>query len=168
MKRLLLAATLLAVLLGASSCKRVDDTRIPSVPVNIVFSSDGMWATYGVGGALQHRNFIRTNNLKEPANFPFTANTYTGYGGVLLVGDTYGNPLAYDLACPYEVKPDIRVVVDDEALDAACPVCGSTYDVFFGEGRATSGPAADRGYGLTRYRVMDGGTLNYRVITNNR
>ena len=160
----LCAITLLSVLF--SSCKTIDDDRIPPVAVNIVFTTDGVWDRYGVSGAKTHRNFIRTSNIKEPSDFPFTANTFTGYGGVLLVGDMFGEAVAYDLACPYEVKPDVRIVVDNDAADAYCPVCGSTYDIFMGNGHPTSGPAADRGYGLTRYRVYKGdGLLNYRVIS---
>ena len=155
----------IALVLCAASCSRIDDKRIPSVNVNIVFSTDGMWSKYGVGGALQWKRFIKTSTQRVPADFPFTVSTYTGYGGVLLVGDLYGNPVAYDLSCPYEVKPDIRIEVDDESHDAYCPVCGSTYDIYGGQGRPTSGPSAERGYGLTRYNVLTGSGLNYRVVT---
>ena len=149
-----------------ASCKRIDDNRIPPVNVNIVFNTPGMWAAYGVGGALDHRSFIRTTTMKVPADFPYTVSTYTGYGGVLLVGNMYGFPEAYDLSCPFEAKPDIRIEVNDDTHDAACKICGSVYDVFFGQGRPVSGPAAERGYGLTRYRILDGNeALNYRIIT---
>ena len=149
-----------------TSCARIDDDRIPAVNVNIVFSNEGVWAKYGVSGALQSKRFIRSATAPVPADFPYTVNTYTGYGGVLLVGELYsGMPIAYDLSCPYEARPDIRINVDNDAHDAICPVCGSTYDIFGGQGRPTSGPAAERGYGLTRYRVFEGGALNYRVIT---
>ena len=42
-----------------------------------------------------------------------------------------GVPLAYDLSCPYERKPDIRVrmVADGILPMAVCPECGSKYDV---------------------------------------
>lgn len=154
--------TLVVILMG---CEHIDDDRIPRVNVNIVFANEGVWAKYGVAGALDSRRFIRNTSPAVPVDFPYTANTFTGYGGVLLVGDLYGNPVAYDLACPYEAKPDIRINVDKEANNAVCPVCGSTYDIFGGQGRPTSGPAASRGYGLTRYYVLEGSTLNYRVIT---
>lgn len=153
----------LAFALAVTACSRIDDTRLPSVPVNIVFTTEGMWTKYGISGALDTRRFIK--NEKVPADFPYTLSTYTGFGGVLLVGDLYGNPMAYDLSCPFEAKPDIRVVVDNEILDAECPHCHSTYDIFGGQGRPTSGPAAERGYGLTRYKVIDGGSaLNYKLI----
>lgn len=149
------------------SCKRVDDDRIPPVGVNIVFTTEGVWNTYGVSAAHEYRRFIRTATMKVPADFPYTVSSATGYGGVLLVGDVFGNPVAYDLACPVEVKPDIRVEVDIDAADAYCKICGSTYDIFMGNGNPTSGPAADKGYGLTRYKVYqgNGNTLNNHFIT---
>lgn len=150
---------------AATSCQRIDDDRLPPVAVNVVFTTPGVWALYGVGGALEWKRFIRTRTLTVPADFPYTAASYTGFGGLLLVGDLYGNPLAYDLACPYEARADVRVEINPEANDARCPVCHSTYDVFGGQGRPTSGPAAQRGYGLTRYRVAEGsGALDYRMI----
>lgn len=163
--RTFLCGALVMSALLTTSCNRIDDNRIPGVGVNIVFSTPGIWAKYGISGALDTRRFIRSATSPVPADFPYTVTTYTGYGGVLLVGDVYGNPLAYDLSCPYEAKPDIRINVDRDANDAVCPVCGSTYDIFEGQGRPTSGPAAERGYGLTRYRVLEGDALNYRVIT---
>ena len=147
------------------SCSRIDDTRVPAVPVNIVFTTVGMWNTYGIGGALESKRFIKSQTAPVPADFPYTVSTYTGFGGVLLVGDIYGNPLAYDLSCPYEAKPDIKIKVDESVHDAACPVCGSTYDIFAGYGRPTSGPSAERGYGLRRYNVVDGDAMSYKVIT---
>lgn len=158
-------ATILLVGLLSGSCSRIDDTRIPAMPVNIVFSTVGVWNAYGIGGAMEHRRFIKSSTNPVPADFPYTVSTYTGYGGVLLVGDIYGNPIAYDLACPYEAQPEIRIAVDNSAYDAVCPVCKSTYDVFAGYGRPTSGPAAERGYGLRRYSVIEGDVMNYRVIT---
>ena len=148
------------------ACQSIDDKRIPAAPVNIVFKTQGEWETYGVNGAASHRRFIKTTNPPEPVNFPYAVSSYTGYGGVLLVTDYYGTPLAYDLSCPYEAKPDIRIRVDAQAGNAVCPVCGSTYDIFEAFGHPTSGPAAQRGYGLARYRVLNPNQpLNYMVVT---
>lgn len=162
---LLVACSILSAAASLFSCKTIDDDRIPPVNVNIVFTTDGVWSRYGIGGALDSRRFIKTTKLTVPVDFPYAVSYYTGYGGVLLCGDIYGNAIAYDLACPYEAKPTIRVEVDNEAHNAYCPVCHSTYDIFAGDGRATSGPAAERAYGLTRYHVYEGGVMNYRVIT---
>lgn len=157
--------SLLAALVALTGCSRIDDDRIPQTNVNIVFTTEGMWNTYGVNAPLESRRFIKLATDRVPADFPYTLSTYTGYGGILLVGDLYNNPLAYDLSCPFEARPDVRISVDSEALNAYCDKCGSVYDIFSGYGRPIGGPAAERGYGLTRYRVVEGIGLNYRIIT---
>lgn len=156
---------LAAVIAGAvfCACSHIDDNRIPARNVNVVFSTVAQWDVYGVDGAYSHKRFIR--ELKEPANFPYTANTYTGFGGILLLTDPLGNPLAYDLACPVEVKANIRVFINDEYL-AECPECHSTYDVFSNMGAPVGDcPATHHHYGLRRYTVMGGLSGDYRVIT---
>lgn len=145
-----------------SSCSSIDDSRLPASPVNIVFTDVGMWNTYGVGGALDTRTFIKADRV--PANFPYALSTYTGYGGILLVCDLTGNPVAYDLACPVECRPETRVFINDD-LKAECPVCHSTYSVFENYGHPLSGTAAQRGYGLQHYHISVGGMSPYAIIT---
>lgn len=156
----LLAAT-------AQSCHHLDDDRIPPYPVSVSFNNVGDWTTYGVGGALDSRRFIfdRNTNLKIPANFPFTAMSYTGFGGVLLVCDVNNNPVAYDLACPVEVDRDVLIHINDNSHTAVCDKCGSTYDIYTNYGQPLSGIAAERGYGLQRYRVGPGPQGEYMLIT---
>jgi len=146
----------------ATSCNRIDDNRIPSVGVQIVFTDVAVWNQYGVGGAMQYRYFVR--QLNEPKGFFYSATTYTGFGGVLLVDDAYGNPMAYDMACPVECRADVRVAIDKDKNVAECPVCHSTYDVFSNLGSPLSGKAADKGYGLRRYNVYLTGASPYCVI----
>lgn len=144
-------------------CESIDDDRIPAVDVYIPFTTDADWTVYGVAGACTSKRFIK--QLREPANFPYPATCYTGYGGVLLCCDIHGNPTAYDLACPVEVDPYVRIYVDPEALIAVCPKCHSTYDVFSNGGIPLSGPAADDGYGLARYRVGPGSQGHFMIVT---
>lgn len=145
----------LALLLLTGACSDIDDNRIPALPVSINLADAGMWNTYGVAGYGLSRNFIR--QLGQPAGFPYAAASYTGYGGVLLIGgmDPYTGdtnvPLAYDLACPVECNPDVRVYVDTSTYEAVCPVCGSHYDVCMAAGAPTSGPALT---GKHRYRLQ--------------
>lgn len=141
-------------------CKSIDDMRLPSAPVNIVFQSLGMWEKYGVTGAMQYRTFIKSERI--PYDYPYSVSSYTGYGGVLLVSDYFGTPIAYDLSCPVECKPNVRVIVTGENV-AECPVCHSTYGIFEGLGRPLSGIAYDRGYGLTRYVVAPTGAGGYQI-----
>lgn len=161
-RRHILAAIAAVVALAAAcgGCDSVDSERIPAFRVQVALNSPGLWNVYGVGGYGEHREFILAT--RTPANFPFTETTFTGYGGVLLIMgmDPFGEgevlPLAYDLACPVECKPEIRVAVDDNTLEAVCPVCQSHYDVTMAGGAPISGPAAtgDVKYGLQRYRCL--------------
>ena len=144
----------------STSCDDVDSERIPAYRVQIALNNAGLWNTYGVGGYGQYRYFIR--ETRTPANFPFRETTFTGFGGVLLIMgmDPFGEgdiiPLAYDLACPVECKPDIRVAMDDDNLEAVCPVCGSRYNVLMNGGAPVGGPAATGSvkYGLQNYRCL--------------
>ena len=129
-----------------------------------------MWNSYGVSGVGISRDFINWQGVLSPTGFPFTANTYVGFGGVLLIGgiDPFTSetnvPLAYDLACPVECSQTVRVVIDQDNLEAVCPVCGSHYNVLTAGGAPVAGPAltAKYKYGLRRYvcdPVQDGGYI---------
>lgn len=150
------------LLVALAGCNSVDDTRIPASAVYIPFSDVGVWNTYGVAGALSSRSFIKASKL--PSGYPYTEVSATGFGGVLLVGDFNGEPRAYDLACPVEVKASVRIAVDIEAAVAECPVCHSVYDVFR-FGGPLSGTAAEKGYALTRYSVGATASGLYMLIT---
>ncbi len=155
-----IGAAVAAIAFCCVSCDNVDSERIPAYRVQIALNSPGLWDVYGVGGYGQHREFILAT--RTPSNFPFTETTFTGYGGVLLIMgmDPFGQgdiiPLSYDLSCPVECKPEIRVFIDDNTLEAMCPVCQSHYDVMMSGGSPVSGPAAtgDVKYGLQRYRCL--------------
>lgn len=130
--------------------------------VYVPFTTVGDWNIYGVPGAGSYRYFIKEN--RQPSNYPYTALSATGFGGVLLVGDVHGRPVAYDMACPVECRADVRVRVVEESLVAECPQCHSTYDIVTNYGYPLSGPAAEYAYGLQRYYVADGRNGEYRVI----
>ncbi|MDE7350050.1 MAG: hypothetical protein K2N25_03205 [Muribaculaceae bacterium] len=163
--------SLMAVMSALSSCNQVDDDRIPSLPVYIDLSGAGMWNSYGVAGVGISRNFINWQGEVSPAGFAYNANTYVGFGGVLLVGGvdpftTEPNvPLAYDLSCPVERKQDVRVAVSSDNLEAVCPVCGSRYDVVTAGGAPIGGPAltGKYKYGLRRYVCQPERTGGYII-----
>jgi hypothetical protein len=165
------AGAMMAVV--ASGCHTVDDERIPNFAVRITIADYGQWNTYGVAGFGSHRRFILASGLRIPAGFPYSQQSATGFGGVLLIGgmdpfttDTNA-PLAYDLSCPVEMKQDVRVEIEGDLYDAVCPVCGSHYDVVMGGGAPKSGPAAtgEHKYGLKRYQCLPTGQGGY-IITN--
>lgn len=151
-----------------TGCDSVDDDRIPSYPVSLTFENIGNWELYGISGAGQYRSFIYTNTERIPADYPFKGLDRTGFGGLLLICDPNGEYLAYDLACPVEVKNDIRIYVDSDnslAGIAKCPKCQSTYNLF-SYGAPASGEALKKKYGLQRYHVSVGSsTPPYAVVT---
>lgn len=159
LKKGTLSLSLIAMLSVGFSCNQVDDDRIPSLPVFINLSGAGMWNSYGVSGVGISRNFINWQGTVSPAGFPYTATTYVGFGGVLLIGgvDPFtaepNVPLAYDLACPVECSQTVRVFIDSDNLEAVCPVCGSRYDVVTAGGAPVGGVAltGHNKYGLRRY-----------------
>lgn len=149
--RALLSIFLVAV--GTMSCHHLDDDRVPLMPVWLSFNSLAEWQLYGVPAAMDVRLFVKSALL--PQGYPYKALDETGYGGVLLVCDVMGAPKAFDASCPVEIKRDVRVYIN-EAHEAECPVCHSTFDVFSLDGHPLSGRAASEGWGLRRYSVVPG------------
>lgn len=149
-------------------CHQLNDERIPSMAVNINLSNPGVWNSYGVSGYGRYNYFIFTPTIHEPAGFAYTYNSATGYGGVLLIsgqgfsGDVV--PLAYDLSCPVERLPDVRVKIEGEKLEAVCHECGSHYNVTEQNGAPVSGPAYSMHYALTPYSCYPTNTGGY-IIT---
>ncbi len=139
-------------LLAVASCTTIDDQRIPTYPVEITFTTIGVWDTYGVSGAAQARIFTKSPTI-QPQGFPYTATSATGFGGILLASDFNGELHAYDLACPVEIQRNKTIHIDTENNVAQCPTCGSTYDIFR-YGGPLSGPALQKGYGLRRYNIL--------------
>lgn len=160
-KAKLLFLTVLVTLL--SGCHHIDDDRIPPAAVHIAFNTIGDWHTWGVAGVGQPRSFIL--ELREPSGFPYTALSHTGFGGVILMGDIHGNPIAYDLSCPVEARQTTRLRFLQDEMKLECPVCHSTFDAVTNYGQPLSGPAAEKGYGLRRYNVSPGLSGEYKVIT---
>lgn len=152
----LIALLSLLVVSSLTGCHTIDDERIPRMPVNIDLSNQGVWNSYGVTAFGQFNLFIIDQRI--PAGFPYIYNSATGYGGVLLIcgqnpfsGDV--GPLAYDLACPVERLPSVKVYVNDD-LNAVCPDCGSIYNIIEAGGTPVSGPAKDMGYALSPYQCL--------------
>ncbi len=161
----LLKAAVCAVLIAVAACDNLDDTRVPAMPVHLVFQSVADWNAWGPGGAVESRRFIMSDTERVPSDYPYTALDRTGFGGLLVLQDVNGQTLVYDLSCPVECKTTVRVKVDVANLTAECPQCHSTYDVFSLYGHPLSGPAAKHGYGLRRYRATQG-LSPYMVISN--
>lgn len=152
-----------ALIVLLCGCDRVNNKEVPQMMVRIDLGTYALWNTYGVSGAGDYRIFNREKRL--PANFPYNMNTYTGYGGVLLMMGFEGGdfaPVAYDAACPVENRADVSVGVDAN-FDAVCPRCGSRYNVFNGGGGPLSGQAHDAHYGLRRLYVRATNNGGYMI-----
>ena len=168
MKRLkrVASAAAMATLLGVlTACDKVDDDRIPPCPVYLSFFSQGDWDVYGVTGAGAYKRFILTDKERIPADYPYSALSQTGFGGILLLTDYLGEPHAFDLACPVERQYNVRIAIDTKTNNARCPKCLSEYDVFTNLGTPVAGPALKRGYGLQRYSVSRGINGEYMTVT---
>lgn len=166
-----LAASFLIPMLLCVGCNSINDDRIPNLAVSINLADPGLWNQFGVHGFGSYRYFIRP--LLQPSGFPYTAASYTGYGGILLISgmDPFTNDtdaaMAYDMSCPVECQPETRVYIDTDTYQAVCPACGSCYDVAMAGGAPTAGIAltGTHKYGLRRYQVLRANTGGF-VITN--
>jgi len=78
-----------------------------------------------------------------------------GYGGVIVYADFEGKFCAFDLACPHESLPSVKVKPNGLG-QLVCDSCGSIYDISFGIGHPTTGPSKE---GLKRYKTMLQGDL---------
>ena len=152
-KLLTVVATLLAIV-PLGGCDHIDNKTVPRFTVRIDLGNYAMWSTYGVNGMGQYRIFNRDKHL--PSNFPYNVNTFTGYGGVLLIMGMDG-PLAYDLACPVEISQNVILSINNENFEAVCPRCNSHFDPLMGAGGPVSGVAINNKVGMRQYRVTPSG-----------
>ena len=141
---------LLALAWSTTSCDTIDNKALPSYIVRIDLSGYAVWSVYGVHGMGEYRIFNR--DKKIPNNFMYTVNSFTGYGGVLLMMGAE-EPMAYDLACPVEASQSIILSIDNENYEAVCPKCGSRFNPLTGDGGPVSGVAINNKVGMTRYHV---------------
>lgn len=163
------AVAMAAAFVFAPSCTtEINDDRVPGARVYVPFTTIGDWNLYGVHAAMESRRFIP--QLREPSGYVWTAVAGAGYGGVLLTSDVYGGFLVFDLACPVERDPQVRVAVARGESEARCEKCGSTFDVFSiggrGPGMGLTGPAASKNYALRRYNIVFGADGRYALLTN--
>lgn len=158
-----------------AGCETAGDYRIPQMPVRINLTDPGVWNTFGVSGYGMTQRFIlyKTNDqyLHLPEGFPYTGDAATGYGGVLLISgiDPYTAdadiPLAYDLSCPVECLPTVRVEVSNQPpYNAVCPKCHSVYNVTDAAGAPVSGEAVAEKLSLRRYACMPALGGGYMIV----
>ena len=140
----------LAMIVWCGACDTIDNKVIPRYTVRIDLGSYAMWSVYGVNGMGDYRIFNRDKRL--PSNYPYDVNTYTGYGGVLLMMGIDG-PMAYDLSCPVEASQEVILSIDPNNFDAVCSRCGSRFNPLTGMGAPLSGVAINNKVGMRQYRA---------------
>lgn len=135
----------------ALSCTKTEQDPFPYGRVNLEL--DLTFEDKDLNGVMAYKTYIlgQTSGL--------SATEFTGVGGVLVYHDVYGYS-AYDLACPYERHPNIRVEMDEDAINAICPKCGSAFNVFEASGAVVNGPATQ---GLKRYNTHQNGNKIYVI-----
>jgi len=132
----------LFLLTGIYSCKDNYVSIVPYVYVNM---------------DINPTSYIEFNVPGGSVYFPSV-----GYGGIIIFRDLTdsSNPfLAFDASCTHEVSQKVRVVSDGSGI-ATCPVCGSQFILFGGNGSPTKGPATEP---LKQYRASYiGGRITVR------
>lgn len=121
-------AILSMLMLAFAGCKNQTTTSIPSTKVNLEFNI--------------LRDEPQLNAMGGVATFikPKYDNQYLGYGGVVVFHSfDEANPfVAFDLACPNEVDPQVRLNVDSIVGKAICTKCGAEFDIAYGRGYPTT------------------------------
>lgn len=148
--KLITAISALLLLVMASACDHIDNKSVPRFTVRIDLGNVALWNTYGVNGMGDYRIFNREKGI--PSNFPYNVNTFTGYGGVLLMMGMDA-PMAYDMSCPVEASPTIRLSINPDNFEAVCSRCGSRYNPLTGLGGPVAGVAINNKVGMRQYHV---------------
>ena len=118
------------------ACSFAPQTSIPSCPVRLERNA-------AVIGCLAPGSWWRIEKAKYAVD-------RIGYGGVLVVNAFDGNYYAFDLACPVEASPTVRVSSPDGALMVTCPRCGEEYYLGDGLGLPQKGISS---FSLLRYQT---------------
>ena len=133
-----------------SSCSDTIDSPVPSYPVSMKLD-----LTF-------NDKELKNAGAYKIYTTPTASYLSLGYGGVVVVHSSADdNYYAFDLACPYEVLPSVKIEIEDGGLYASCPKCGSRFDISFGSGHPVNGPATG---GLRRFTVTPSG--NYLIVSN--
>ena len=135
----------------AFSCDKQYYTSIPNYQVNLDLNLNGLDTR--LNAKLAYEVFTK----------PRVELDRLGYGGILVINGIGSNQVdlyAYDLACPVEVQPNIRVIPDSTGVTAHCPKCGTVFNIADGTGAPKSGGTK---YFLKSYRVFGSGP-QYSVV----
>lgn len=132
--------------LSLAGCDDNVQSSIPNYPVSLELNLTSTYPTF--------RNSVNQSLIFKTK---VKATDYIGYGGILVYTGFDGEYYAFDMSCPYEVKRTVRVYPNDIG-QAVCEGCGSIFDISYGIGNPTSGPAKEV---LKRYKTTLSGDRLY-------
>lgn len=144
MRLLLFVAYFIIAFLCLQSCEDPNQSRIPYVPVQMNINLSVQYPTF--------KDVVNDTLVFTKPRLGYEYQDRIGYGGILAIvgiGNNGTAYYAYDLCCPYEADPAIRVYPND-AGTASCKVCGSEFYITDGWGRVSKGPSK---WSLKRYTV---------------
>jgi len=93
---------------------------------------------------------------------PQHVSQYLGYGGILVFHTIDGKFCAFDMSCPYEAQPDVRVHCDNTGI-ARCDSCQSAFYVGDGNAFLIEGKAQ---FPLKQYAVYYNAAMQNIFVTN--
>jgi len=138
MKRRIKYSLFFCAVLLLSSCIEKITSTIPDYPVRLNLNLMTEYTTFrGSFG----ETLVFDRRIKETDRI--------GFGGILVCTNYEGKYLAFDLACPYEAKQNVRVKVDGFFAD--CEECGARFDIYTSEfAFPVEGPTKQ---GLKKYKT---------------
>jgi len=134
------------VALQLISCDDTYHSSIPDFPVQLDLNLTASYPTF--------RNSYNKYMVFQTKRYE---TDYLGYGGILVYTGLDGGYYAFDLSCPYEHKQTTRVKPNDKA-QAICDSCGTVFNIGYGIGDPSSGPAKET---LRRYKTNLSGDILY-------
>ena len=133
----------------AFSVAGCNDNVISSIPDYPVYLSLYLTSTYPT--------FMNSYNKFLLFKKPVFVTDRVGYGGILVNTGFDGNYYAFDMSCPYEASQTV-LVIPNGLGQAVCQGCGSVFNIGYGIGDPTSGPAKQA---LKRYKATLSGDELY-------
>jgi len=148
---IVLIGCIVLLFIALQSCETEDQRRIPEASVYMELNLATSYPTF--------RNSLNDTLVFTQARFGHPTDRI-GYGGILVYTFVNGadlNYCAFDLCCPNEANPNIRVYPNENG-EAVCKVCGTVYQLLTGTGMVKSGPSK---WNLKRYSARLSGDVLY-------
>lgn len=112
-----------------NACKDENRFRIPDVSVYMDLDLLTSFPTF--------RNSVNDTLIFTKPRYGYPLDR-TGFGGILVYTDFEGKYQAWDLCCPYEVNPAIRIYPQPDGT-ALCKACGSKFQILTATGLPMKG-----------------------------